>query len=485
MNFIKKIWDFFWQDQREHCPHDYARVSAKTLADICECINPSYSHLVEYARQELRNDYLDSPGLAHTFYSNRAAFLASVANLPADFYNYLMEKYSPEKEKERFHSMVAAAKLQQHILLSGQGLRNAINFKKIMVEDDIQLNLGGIFRSWKFDCVKFCGAVALKIYPPSFKSSIGEMIFNKSVCFGEFECWFSGVPDFYICDSKFMSSFTMDTGSDIQLDAYGQADGMEKEFFQNLYAPTIRFVHNSFKGNLMLFANAQEYRGKAPSATLGRVHFGGGNYISDLLSLPALYPESNPITVDIYDPVVRKSGRLIKVYDIQFDNRERIKMPSHPGVMLQYKDFFIALKNRAIEKRNREAEFNYGRKERYFDRGLATHWQDQLILGWSHYVSDSGISWIRPIVCLLGVQAILAIAFIGWNDWTCACNWSWKVGADWWAGIEMFVKSLDPLSSVDSECASTLSAAIYGVARKIFLFLFLYEIIKVFRRFSK
>ena len=478
MKFIKNIWDFFanWirRCQREHCPRGYVRVSAKTLADICECINPSYSHLAEYARQELSNDYLDSPGFAHTFYSNRAAFFASVANLPAYFYNHLMEKYSPEKEKERFHSMVAAAKLQEHILLSEEGTRKAINFEKIMVDDDIQLNLGGIFRSWKFNCVKFCGAVALNIYPPSFNSSIGEMVFNKSVCFGNFECWFFGVPDFYISDSKFMSSFIMDTGSDTQLGAYGQVDDMEEKFFQHLHTPTIRFFHNSFKGNLMLFANAQEYRGKASSATLGRVHFSGGNYISELLSLPALYPESNLVNVDIHDPVVRKDGRLIKVYDIQFDNRERIKMPSHPGVALQYKEFFIALKKQAIEKRDRDAELKYGRKERYFDRGLATYWEDKFILDWSYYASDGGISWFRPIGLLILVQTGLAAAFIcsGWCDW------------NWWVWGKLAVESLDPLSHVESGCASPLSAAVYGVARKIFLFLFLYEIIKVFRRFS-
>ena len=94
-------------------------------------------------------------------------------------------------------------------------------------------------------------------------------------------------------------------------------------------------------------------------------------------------------------------------------------------------------------------------------------------------MSDSGISWIRPIGWLIAVQAILAAAFIGWNVWICPSDWS--VGG--WA--KTVIESFDPLSKVESKCADSISAPLYNVARKIFLFLFLYETIKVFRRFSK
>ena len=490
MKFIKKIYDFFAnrvrQFQRERCPRGYARVSAKTLMDICECINPSYAHLAEYARQELGathgwggkmdiGDRFDSPSLADAFYNNREAFFASVADIPAFFYNYLIEKYSPANEEKRFQSMVEAAGLQQHVLLFNEGVHKAISFEKIMVEDNIKLNLGGKFRRWKFNCVKFCDAVDLNIYPPSFNSSLGGMVFSNNVCFGKFECWFFGVPHIYILGSKFMEAMILDVGSDVQLNAYGRVDEMEDKFLQSS-APAIEFSGNRFEKIMLLFGVGISYRGLVTNPNLGEVRFGEGNYIGDMALSHAIYPENKTNAKSI----INSDGeRAVKVREIHFDTHECIKMPSNTALMMHYKDFFINLKNRAIERRDREAEFGYARKERYFDRGLANRWQDKFILGWSHYVSDSGISWIRPIGWLIAVQAILAAAFIGWNVWICASDWS--VGG--WA--KTVIESLDPLSKVESKCADSISSPLYNVARKIFLFLFLYEVIKVFRRFSK
>ena len=490
MNFINKIYDFFanwiWQRQREHCPRGYVRVSAETLMDICECINPSYDNLVKYAESELEAFYGYGSGTdiggffkkidpVNAFYDDREkfldkGFLASFLKFPGSFHENLIEKYSPTKEMERFQNMVAAAGLQKHILLSGAGENKAIGFEKIMVEDDVKLNLGGKFRLWKFHCVKFCGTVNLNIYPPSFDAYLGGMIFSKSVCFGDFSCLFAGVANFNICNSKFMSSMAMDIGTDAQLAAYGRVEDMNEKLYQWLGVPSIKFVSNFFKGELNIYRNSNSYKGYLHFPSLGEIHFSEGNYISALRLIASLYPKTKPDRSIDYT-----KGMIAYVYEITFDNQERFKMPPYRGMMLRHKDFFIALKNQAIEKRDREAEFNYGRKERYFDRGLATLWQDKFVLGWSHYVSDSGISWIRPISWLIAVQAILAAAFIGlgWCDW------------DWWVWGKLAVESLNPLSQVESGCASPFSTAFYGVARKIFLFLFLYETIKVFRRFSK
>ena len=451
MSFIKKTYDFFanWirRCQREHCPRGYARVNAATLKNICACINLSSPDSKKYAHHEF-------------------------------------PRISAEDEK-KFLSAVADAKLQQHIRLSNDPGQARINFENIMVEDTVELNLGGNLCYWDFNCVKFCRKASITIFPPYFNPSIGGMTFRNSVCFSEFECWFYGVPSLHISDSKFMSSILMEVSTGAGMADNGLIDKMKDKFLEYSHIPSIRFSGNHIKGILLLFLTHPTYKGHLPAPTLGEVRFGDSNYIGALYLSHAISLKNKTVEANsdnIVDPSVE---RALQVHDIHFGTYEYIKMPFHKNQMLDYKNFFIALKNRAIDKRDREAEFGYARKERYFDRGLATHWQDKFTLGWSHYVSDSGISWARPIICLLAVQAILAAAFIGWNDWTCACDWSWRVLADWGVWAEMFVKSLNPLNSVDSKCASTLSAAIYGVAQKIFLFLFLYEIIKVFRRFSK
>ena len=500
MKIIKKIYDFFsdWiqKRQREHCPRGYVRVSAKTLMDICECINPSYDRLVKYAERELEGYYGYGSGTdigsffkksdpVNAFYDDREkfldkGFLASFLQFPDSFHEYLIKKYSPAKEMERFQSEVAAAGLQGHILLSDIHGSKIIDFVKIMVEDDLgedfELHLGGKFCLWRFRRIKFCGEANLSIYPPSADTH-ASITFSESVCFGRFSCLFAGVASLRILNSKFMSSVAIDIGTDDQLTAYGRIEDMNRKLYQSPDLPSITFCNNSFKGKLWLLSNnnARLVRG-VRFPTLGEVHFGEGNYIHSLNLLDSLYPKTEPMDEKSinYD-----TDRVMHVYDIKFDSHERIRMPLDSWTMLRFKDFFITLKNRAIEKRDREAEFSYARKERYFDRGLANRWQDKFILGWSHYVSDSGISWLRPIGWLIAVQAILAAAFIGWNVWICPSDWS--VGG--WA--KTVIESFDPLSKVESKCADSISAPLYNVARKIFLFLFLYEIIKVFRRFSK
>ena len=173
--------------------------------------------------------------------------------------------------------------------------------------------------------------------------------------------------------------------------------------------------------------------------------------------------------------------------NIHFDITEHIKMPYKPEALL-YKEFFIGLKKKAIKEHDREAEFNYGRKERYFDRAAAPRRQDRFLLWWSHLVSDGGISWIRPSAILLGGQWILAAFFIGW----------WGGCGDYAAWFQAAMESLNPLSRLpdllkslgcelgeDSPSAwkDSLSASIYNAVRRILSLALLYEIVKTLRRF--
>ena len=266
--FSKQVWRERWLDIRAF---PRKRVNAQTLMDICESINPSYDRLVKYVRRELggtygwgeigRGDYLDNRNLADMFYDEREKFLNrefldSVlrGSIPDSVYEYLIKNFSSAKEEENFRNKVAAAGLQKHVLLSDNYGRNIIKFRKIMVEGDVNLNLGEKFHHWWFYRVKFCDSARINIYPPSFTPRVGEMIFTKSICLGDFSCWFAGVPDFHICDSKFMSFVTMDIGTDTQFASYGRVDKMTKDFLEIPQIPTINFSSNRFEKHLQMFS---------------------------------------------------------------------------------------------------------------------------------------------------------------------------------------------------------------------------------------
>ena len=505
--FIKKIWDFvvkpfskhFWRKlwlefRARYC---YKSVDAKTLMKVCECINPSYARLVEHARRKLGGiahslvkveggDLLDTSDVADLFYNDRKKFLdkdflkSVMGAIPDSFYKYLVKKYSPGKEEERFKRMVEKFGLQKHVLCCDDLSSRAIDFVKIVVQGNITLNLVGKFHYCRFHCAKFSGNVDINIYPPFYTPGIGAMIFSKNICCGGFSCSFVGVPHIDIFDNIFMSHTGINIGMPAQLVKREQAhyrirDLMEL-FFKDSLAPIAEFSGNQFKRKVFLYPISHfKNNTGVGNPTLGRVRFVNGNHIRKLLMSFPLFPESRPAGLSEVNIGAFSKNKIVRVHDIHFDPHERIDMPWRRETKQEYKEYFVALKNQAIERRDREAEFNHGRKERYFDRGLANRWQDKFILDWSQLVSDSGISWARPIGWLILVQTGLAAAFIcsGWCDW------------DWWVWGKLAVESLDPLSQVESGCARPIYTAIYGVARKIFLFLFLYEIIKVFRRFSK
>ena len=451
----------FWRGLRMECrAFFYKRVDAKTLMDICECINPP--HLRKNA----------------TAWGNRDSSLA---------------------EEEKLASMIEAAGLRKHILLSSDKVgRRAIKFVKIMVRGVVKMNLGGRFNSWEFDSVKFADFFSISIYPPYHDSNSASMVFRNSICGDYFMLSFIGVSKIHICDSKFMATADINIGADDIEFGADTAPSVEKllrqmldNFLQHYVASTVEFSGNFLK--TVCLHNKVHHVGetKIPNPNLGHVRFVNGNHIGMIYLTDIMLPDNKPVGEKKVETISAFGHRLIKVSDVHFDAHEHIEM--HPGLEtnMHYKKYFVALKKQAIEKHDREAEFAYGRKERYFDRGIATRWQDKFPLWWSYIVSSNGISWFRPAAILLGGQYALAVIFIGWLGGCC----------DYAAWFQAAVESLNPLSSLpdmlkslgdgNESCKKSLSAwensisaSIYNAVRRIFSLALLYEIVKVLRRFS-
>ena len=504
--FSKYFWRELWLDIRAF---PRKRVSAEILETLCGYLNPSYSDLVDRFQTAVGHSHrLQSEEMVVSFHANREGFLTRLKSLlhtlgsvewANSIYKELEAIYAPIPDK--FKELAKQTGLGAHIIFSKNPVfGEVLSFINIQVEGEVNLTLGGRFHYWLFRDVKFCDAVTVSIYP-SFFALPSKVDFHKNIFHDDFTCLFAFVKSIGLTNNKFYRSALI--GADtVNLKNQDTVDQWKKDMIHyditnfNVES-TVLFSKNRCE-NLVALYN-RNYVGGQILPGIKMVRFEGGNTIGGLS-----IPESKiaDIGPDYYlhrTPRVRwvrwmhwvwfiPKRKKIKLYDspisargipsVHFDINEHIKMPYKQEAPL-YKEFFIDFKNKAIETHDREAEFNYGRKERYFDRAAATRWQDRFTLGWSQWVSDSGISWIRPIGWLIAVQAILAAAFIGWNVWVCASDWS--VGG--WA--KTVIESFDPLSKVESKCADSLSAPFYNVARKIFLFLFLYETIKVFRRFSK
>ena len=498
--FSKHVWRILWLDTRASRRKS---VDAEILETLCGYLNPSYTDLIARFEQATgRGERLRSDLMIELFCSNRVEFLIRLKALlhtlgSVEWANPLYEEfrgiYAPMPDK--FKELVKQKGLETHIhLFTHPVLGEAINLENIKVKGKVHLIFGGRLDLWLFYNVEFCDAAAVSVYPSYFAGQ-PRMDISDSIFHGNFTCLFANVPYINIANSKFNRSvlFGADTTGGKNEDAVAQwkKDMMHNSISDFTVDSTVIFSSNRCESWMAFYSH--NFGQHLPG--IHEVRFEGGNTIGGLW-----IPESKLANIGpdyhLYrmHPMSRLRQMLIPnteegilshlpvqargVNSIHFDINEHIKMPVKQELPL-YKNYFIDLKQKAIEANDREAEFNYGRKERYFDRGIATRWQDKFILDWSHYVSDSGISWIRPIGWLIAVQAILAAAFIGWNVWICAFDWS--VGG--WA--KTVIESFDPLKNVESACPGSLSVPLYNVARKIFLFLFLYEIIKVFRRFSK
>ena len=511
MNFIKKIWDFiakpfskhFWREcwletlfRHGRC---YKSVKAETLEELCGYVNPSYSDLVDFAHQrDGRNhsllQWLSQQESLRLFYANREAFLKQIHPLiikPSGFsfpavYEEIEKIYSFAPGScavENFISTVKGAGLEGRVVLSDDG--KTISFTKIKVEGDVKLQLGGKFKHWEFDHVKFFNNVDIGIYPPTCTAgdtiNSKGFIFRNNICGGEFTCSLVAVPNIHFSGNVFNDSVSVgETMSAEDIMAMPKnnllhlwALSMAQSIYANGHARPLKFSNNYVEKSFFCW--------ERPSyASISAVHFTDGNAIGDLSLRFPILPES-------YNPIIGKDGKPsislehgigVLGSDTRFDIDEHIGMPSCKQKIREYKGYFVSLKNRAIEERDREAEFNYGRKERYFDRGLA-RWQGKIPLWWSYIVSSNGVSWARPAVILLGGQWILAAIFIGGFG---GCG-GWLIAT---------VESLNPLSSLDdivkSPCCEkwmdSLSASIYNAVRRIFSLALIYEIVKVLLRFS-
>ena len=451
----------FWRGLRmEFFALFYKRVDAKTLLDICECINPPHLRLDVDAWR--KND-------------------------------------SSPAEEEKLASMIEAAGLRKHILLSCDRVgRKAIKFVNISVRGAVEINLGGRFHSWEFDSVKFVDFVSISVYPPYDSDSNADMVFRNSICGDYFILSYLNVGDVRICNSRFKATADINIGADDMEIGADTAPPVREllrlmmdNFLQHYVVSVVEFSGNCF--TTIAIHNGFHHVGKTKTVNpdLGRVRFVNGNRIGMIFLTEIMLPDNRPAEKKKVETISAIGNWIIRVSDVHFDAHEHIEMHPNLETNMDYKKYFVALKKQAIEQHDREAEFVYGRKERYFDRGIATRWQDKFPLWWSYIVSSNGVSWFRPAAILLGGQYALAAIFIGWLGGCC----------DYAAWFQAAVESLNPLNSLPNMLESlgdgnesckkslsawenSLSASIYNAVRRIFSLALLYEIVKVLRRFS-
>ena len=508
--FSKYFWRELWLDIRAF---PRKRVSAEILETLCGYLNPSYSDLVDRFQTATGgySNRLQSEEMVVSFYSNREEFLTRLKSIlhaigrvewANSIYEELRAIYAPIPDK--FKELAKQAGLEARIILGNHPtLGESLNFINIQVEGEVNLTLGGRFRYWLFRDVKFCDAVAVSIYPAFFKFH-PKVDFHKNIFHNDFTCVFAFVHSIGLTNNKFYRSALV--GADtMSLKNKDTVDQWKKDMVHHGIAiadfrgeSTVLFSKNRCENLVALYNYNHDDNGQILPG-IKMVRFEGGNIIGGL-SIPEskiddigpnyylhrtprvrwvrwmrwvwFIPKRKEIT--LYNPPAHARG----IPSVHFDINEHIKMPYKQEAPL-YKEFFIGFKNKAIKAHDREAEFNYGRKERYFERGITTRWQDKFSLWWSHVVSDSGISWIRPAVILLVGQWILAAIFIGGFG---GCG-GWLIAA---------VESLNPLSSLEDivkspdceEWIDSFSASIYNAVRRILSLALLYEIIKVLRRFS-
>ena len=458
----------------------YASVDAKKLEELCGHIYPSYTQLVQRVQnaiggsEQLHDDYVI--GL---FYRERKQFMVELKKIlmspivtqqAINLYEELEKFYSSAACLARFENAVKKARLEGHVMLRDNG--TVIKFTNIKVQGDVKLNLNGHFDGWEFHRVKFCNNVAVSIYS-TVEDCIWHILFSENVCYGKFSCNYALDPYVVIRDSVFKSSVKIRVGLNGEEDALpGWITAKQDSYRVKSSEPSIvEFSGNYVKESLSIYDSLF----RSDRQNIEKIRFANGNAVGRL-SIPDLWMGQGTETLKC-NKALQKVGSFID--DIHFGVDEHINLPSSREEAMDYKNYFIALKNRAIKKRDREAEFNYGRKERYFERGITTRWQDKFPLWWSHTMSDDGISWIRPTLILLGGHWILAAIFIGGFG---GCG-GWLIAT---------VESLNPLSSLEdivkSPCCEkwmdSLSASIYNAVRRIFSLALLYEIIKVLRRFS-
>ena len=494
MNIIKKIYDFvakpfskhfWWAIWLEFRACFYKSVDSQILDELCGYINPSYFRVLDLVRGESPNDkplldWLDKPSSAGLFYNNPVEFLDKIRPFIIKGYGiYCSELYDKIEEicsptEEKFLDMVRQAGLEGRVMRYGE----SIWFTKIKIIGDIDLPLGGAFEGWNFDYVKFCDDVFMSIYPSGLEDYYKprkKMSFSNNICCGTFACSFALVPRVCIRDSVFMSYMNIGVGVNKDHLPFAVCEwlfNMTVSENSGDFVSTVEFSSNYVKEEVCLF---DSFSGHNRHINMANVRFTRGNVIGGL-STPSIRVSGYEKPILGFDGDIDSDGNAIGNIDFSID--ERI-VPLTKRIAVCNKTCFVALKNWAIEKHDREEEFKYGRQERYFDWCLTNRLQDNFIFLWSCLVSNSGLSWFRPAVILLGGQWLLAAIFIG------------KFGGcgDYVAWFQAAVESLNPLSSlpdIAEDCKpwnDSLSASIYNAVRRIFSLALLYEV-KVINPFS-
>ena len=395
MKFIKKTWDYvaqklskhYWREcYLEYCSRRYKTVDAKTLAGICECINPPYSDIVELAQSVFGGgnmhwakmeggDLFDDPRLAEVFYRDRKRFLSRkylnsvVGDIGDSFHDFLMEHHSLAKEASEFKSRVAAADLQEHIILLDDNVgRKTIKFTKINVQGNIELHLGGKFNRWEFNRVKFGGTATVNIFPPHSGYPPARMEFKDNICNGTFTCLFAAVAEIYI-SGNIMPAVCVDAPKDT-IFHNGEAVGLllTKMIDSCSEVPRVEFSNNNIKLAAVLYPDPG--RESRPDFGLGDVRFMGGNYIGRLCLAPALAPAEES-TKD-------NGGRLPRIRSFYFSVWEHVALTSDMREVRNCKEFFIAWKNQAKKMGDDESVYRYAFQEKYFDRMLGYNWLAKL-----------------------------------------------------------------------------------------------------------
>ena len=486
MNFFDIFSIHFWRALRLEFfafARFYKSVEAADLEELCGYINPPYSRLLEMVEQGKGDiSRLREAAVVRLFYENRMAFLEKdhLLNLITSqfvpesvmisLYEELRETFSPTSEK--FMGLVEEMRLKDHVALRNNG----IEFRRIKVNGEVNFSLGWGPRYCAFNHVKFCNDVTVDMHSP-LEIFQGNVLFNKSICREKCSCSFSLSADITFIQSVFRSSVQVMCG----MEPKQRRDRYSVEFSPNIQraandglGATVVFFDNYVKDEVSLH-DFSALSGNIPNIDMVRLI--NRNVVGGLSVPPVLSAEEPPVEFCEYPHTHRNH-----IGNIDFGIDEVIQCPSEKKVAERYKNAFLALKNRARKKCDREGEFKYGRQERYFDWCLSNGFQDSFIFWWSRVLSNSGISWARPVCILLLGQLYLAFAYIGEHG---ECG-------NWLTWLQAAIDSLNPLSNlsdiIKSSCCEegwgdSLSASVYNAVRRIFSLVLIYEIIKALRRF--
>ena len=188
--------------------------------------------------------------------------------------------------------------------------------------------------------------------------------------------------------------------------------------------------------------------------------------------------------------------KLDKVGYIYFSSRQRIDKSGKYAE--QHRENFLKLQKEAFERQDfpqvkilqveiMKCEHHILCKEGW----LKGNRQDRIIMSWSYLVSRYGTSWVLPLSYLLGMNlfcSILIYLFYDWTDfWMIFLEkdfWMIFLQEDFWI---VFLQFLNPLvkpaelSGVTDPTSFLLS--VYTLQKTLYV-LFVYELVKAFRRFA-